>query len=229
MPIRRRCLVLLTASCALAAALVAAPAASESLTGRVEVREGGAVLSDPTATIVYFVADGPARKAAPTTATIETRGRRFHPQTIAVPVGSTVRFPNQDPIRHNVFSISPAGRFDLGLYGPGQGRARRFDHPGIVRLFCNVHRAMSAYVVVLDTPWHAAVDAEGRFSLTGLPEGSGTLHVWHPRCEPWSEPILIPAQGPIAVAIDATAPPVPAHLDKHGRPYPRDTDDEAYR
>lgn len=226
---RRRSIVRLTASCVFAAGLAAAPAAAESLAGRVEVRENGASLADPAGTIVYFVADGGSRRGTPITASIETRGRRFHPQTLAVPVGSTVRFPNQDPVRHNVFSISPASRFDLGLYGPGQGRSRVFDRPGIVRLFCNVHRAMSAYVVVLETPWYTNVDAGGAFLLAGLPAGPGTLHVWHPRCTPWSEPIAIPAEGPIAVTIEATAPPVPAHLNKHGRPYAQDGDDDAYR
>ena len=155
--------------------------------------------------------------------------RRFGPRTIAVPVGSTVRFANADPIRHNVFSVSPGNRFDLGLYGEGPGRAQRFDRPGLARIFCNVHRTMSAFVLVLETPFHTVPDAAGRFTLTGLPEGPGTLHAWHPRAEAWSRSLRVPVADPVAVTLEVTLPVVPPHLDKHGRPYREPADDERYR
>lgn len=69
-----------------------------------------------------------------------------------VPAGSTVRFPNQDSILHNVFSVSRANRFDLGLYRRGEGKSATFRQPGVVRVFCNVHHSMVAYVVVVETP-----------------------------------------------------------------------------
>src|SRR5262245_54120035 len=154
------------------------PVIAATLSGTLTLAERGEPVADAAAAIVYFVPEGEAKPSpAPVEAEIVMRDRRFSPRAVAVPLGSSVRFPNADPIRHNVFSVSPSGRFDLGLYGTGKGKAQRFDQPGLVRVFCNVHRSMSAFVLVLDTPFHATPEASGRFTLTGLPDGPGTLHV----------------------------------------------------
>jgi len=230
---RSRCLgpiagVIATALCG--ATLDPRPGAAATLTGVVQLRERGQAGADLAGALVYFTPDGGVNPPpAPVAAQIMTRDRRFTPRTIAVPVGSTIRFANSDPIRHNVFSVSPGNRFDLGLYGQGPGRVQRFDRPGVVRIFCNVHRTMSAFVLVLETPFHAAPDAQGRFELPGLPEGPGTLHVWHPRAEPWSHALRVPLGEPVTVTLEATLPVVPQHLDKHGQPYREPADDERYR
>lgn len=210
--------------------LGAARAPAATLSGTLVLQERGRPAADLAGAMVYFTPEAGVTPApAPVAAEIVMRDRRFNPRTIAVPVGSTVRFGNADPIRHNVFSVSPGNRFDLGLYGEGPGRAQRFDRPGLARIFCNVHRTMSAYVMVLDTPFHGTPDAAGRFTLEGLPEGPGTLHVWHPRADAWSRAVRVPVADAVMVTLEATLPVVPPHLDKHGRPYRETADDERYR
>lgn len=177
---------------------------------------------------MYFVPAQGARPGAPATAEIMTRNRQFLPRTIAVSPGSTIRFPNDDAVQHNVFSVSRSNRFDLGRYGKGRGRSQLLRSPGVVRVFCNVHRNMSATILVLDTPHHTQPGADGRFELVGVPAGSGTLHVWHPRAEPWSRTVDPSAADAVVIRLDATLPAVPSHLDKLGRPY-RDDPDETYR
>jgi hypothetical protein len=104
----------------------------------------------------------------------------------------------------------------------------RFDAAGLVRVFCNVHHAMAAYVLVLDTPYFAAPGPSGEFSLDGLPEGAGTLHVWHARSEPWSANLTLPATGPVTVPLAITRRRVPPHFDKSGRPYRESRGDRTY-
>ena len=213
------------ATCALALPAVAAAA---TLAGRVELRDQGRASPEVAAAIVYFVPAAGARPAPPVTAEIMTRNRQFLPRTIAVPTGSTIRFPNDDPVQHNVFSVSRANRFDLGRYGKGRSRSQTLQSPGVVRVFCNVHRHMSATILVLDTPHHAQPEADGHFELPGIPPGGGTLHVWHPRAQPWSQSLDPASPEPVIVRLEATLPAVPVHLDKLGRPY-RDDPDETYR
>ena len=210
-------------------AALCAPARAATVSGTLALTEHGEPVADAAAAIVYFVPEGGAKPSSTVEAEIVMRDRRFSPRAVAVPLGSSVRFPNADPIRHNVFSVSPSGRFDLGLYGTGRGKAQRFDQPGLVRVFCNVHRSMSAFVLVLDTPFHTAPDASGRFTLSGLPDGPGTLHVWHPRAEAWSRPLTVPFPDSLRVMLDVTLPAVPPHLDKHGQPYRDTPDDDRYR
>ena len=219
---------LVTVLCA--ATMGPGPGTAATLSGVLVLQERGQPTAGLAGALVYFTPEaGVQSPATPVAAEIVMRDRRFGPRTISVPVGSTVRFVNTDPIRHNVFSVSPGNRFDLGLYGEGPGRAQRFDRPGLARIFCNVHRTMSAFVLVLETPFHAEPDTAGRFTLSGLPEGPGTLHVWHPRAEAWSRSMRLPAPGPVMVTLEATLPTVPPHLDKHGQPYRDPTDDERYR
>jgi plastocyanin len=111
-------------------------------------------------------------------AVLDQRNLAFSPTVLAVSTGSTVRFPNNDRVLHNVFSFRDGKRFDLGLYPIGQVRDVKFDHAGVSRLFCNIHPAMAAYIVVVDSPYYAVTDREGKFSLSGVPYGQYTYHVW---------------------------------------------------
>jgi hypothetical protein len=148
-----------------------------------------------------------------------THRKRFDPRVLVVPVGSIVRFPNRDPILHNVFSISGGNAFDLGLIGGGEGGSARFVEAGVVRVFCNVHHRMVGYVVVVDTPFSTAPAPDGAFRLSGLPAGPGELVVWHERGEPLRQRVD-PASGPPpALRLELTRPLVPVHLNKLGRPY----------
>lgn len=201
---------------ALAAAL---PAAGEELRGRLELAGGG---GETAGAVVYFrpavaVPVSPPRQPYE----IVTRDKQFEPRVLALPVGGTVRFPNRDPILHNVFSVSGGNRFDLGLYRRGPGKEVTFREPGVVRVFCNVHHDMVAYVLVLDTPFHTTPAADGSFRLTGLPPGEGTLTVWHERAEPWSRALTLPRREEVAARLEITRPRVPSHRNKFGRAYRR--------
>jgi plastocyanin len=127
---------------------------------------------------IYIESEQPL-SATPVTAVIEQRGRRFLTQTVVVPKGSQVSFPNLDPIFHNVFSLSKARTFDLGNYPKGQTRIVKFRKPGFARVFCHLHPNMSAVVVVTPNDRATKPDAGGEYSIPNLPAGEHTLVVWH--------------------------------------------------
>jgi plastocyanin len=210
----------------------AGTAASATLTGTVQLLAGGKAVASGEVrdAVVYWSPDrGAATAPAPQPVEIAMREKEFLPPVVAVTRGSAVRFPNADPILHNVFSVSPENPFDLGLYGPGHGKSVRMDSPGLVRVYCNVHHAMAAHVLVLDTPHFVSPGPTGEFSLEGLPEGAGTLHVWHARAEPWSRVLTLPASAPVVVPLAITRRRVAPHFDKTGRPYRERRDDAGYR
>lgn len=111
-------------------------------------------------------------------------GETFIPHVLPIPVGSTVEFPNLDPIFHNVFSLSGARTFDLGRYPQGDSKSVTFDRPGIVPVFCHIHSDMSAIILVLDSPWYTVPDADRRYRISGIPAGAYTLVAWHERAVP---------------------------------------------
>ena len=120
-----------------------------------------------------------ALPAAPVTASLDQKNRRFVPDTLVVPAGSTVSFPNLDPIFHNVFSLSKPASFDLGNYPKDQTRAVQFPKPGIVFVGCHLHPNMGAVIVVAPNGWCAKAGPDGRFSLNHVPPGSYTIVAWH--------------------------------------------------
>jgi plastocyanin len=209
------------AAAGLLAGSVAAPAVE--LAGRVVLTEKGRPTTDATLdlrrALVWFEPAGKPPPLAPLEAEMATVRKQFQPQVLAVPVGSTVRFPNLDPILHNVFSVSGANGFDLGLVGGGKGKSATFREAGVVRVFCNVHHAMFGYVVVVATPFYGAPDALGAFRLERLPAGPGRLTVWHERGEPQVRDVVLPAPGPIEARIEITLPRVPRHKNKFGKSY----------
>ncbi|MBI2821073.1 MAG: carboxypeptidase regulatory-like domain-containing protein [Acidobacteria bacterium] len=109
---------------------------------------------------------------------IDQRHLRFTPRVLPIVVGTTVAFPNNDPVYHNVFSSSEARRFNLGTFPPGATRKVAFDRPGVVTILCNVHPEMLAYVVVLETPYYTRTDKKGGFRIANVPPGSYLLHFW---------------------------------------------------
>jgi len=104
----------------------------------------------------------------------------FQPRVLGVTVGTTVEFPNYDPIFHNAFSYSKAKRFDLGMYGKGKSASVTFDKPGVVQIFCDIHSSMSAWVYVVATAHVAQPDAGGEFVLRDVPAGTHEVEIWHP-------------------------------------------------
>ncbi|HWN86292.1 MAG TPA: hypothetical protein VNN99_14105 [Vicinamibacterales bacterium] len=142
-----------------------------------------AQLAPPTEVenVVVYLKDAPAGTVSPRRATIRQRGETFLPRVVAVPLGSTVDFPNDDPIFHNVFSLSRARTFNLGRFPRGESRAVRFDKTGIVKVFCDIHSHMAATVIVFSHPWFTVPDADGGFELDNLPAGSQQVTAWHER------------------------------------------------
>lgn len=152
---------------------------------------------------------------------IRQKGRRFDPALLAVTTGTTVEFPNDDVVFHNVFSLSRGNTFDLGSYGKGTSKQRTFDTPGLVKVHCNIHADMAAHVLVLQTPWHAVTAADGSWSIADLPDGEFTLRVWHPLIEEQRHRLVIVAgkATTLPLVVQETKDRV-QHTDKHGRSYP---------
>ncbi len=131
--------------------------------------------------VIVFVRDAARQAVPPTHTEIRQRNETFMPRVVAVTVGSEVSFPNDDPFFHNVFSLSRPRNFNLGRYPQGKTRRVRFERPGIVKVFCDIHSHMSATVMVFDHPFFAVPDEGGRFELDGLPPGDLEITAWHER------------------------------------------------
>jgi plastocyanin len=131
--------------------------------------------------VVVYVKDAPRTAVPVMHAEIRQRNENFVPRVVAVTVGSTVDFPNDDAIYHNVFSLSRTKTFDLGRFPKGKSRGERFDKPGLVKVFCQIHSHMSATVLVFDHPWFTIPDEEGTFELPAVPAGTHQITAWHER------------------------------------------------
>jgi hypothetical protein len=135
---------------------------------------------------------------------------------MAVPVGSTVSFPNYDQVFHNVFSISKSKAFDLGFYKSGETREMKFDKPGIVRLGCNLHASMAAYLIVVAAPHYVVVDKDGTFSFKALAPGKYKVQVWNERAgDPIDGEVEI-KEGENAKDFDLKSVPSGVSPDKFG-------------
>ena len=128
-------------------------------------------------------------------AVMDQRNERFVPHVLAVMVGSIVDFPNSDLTYHNVFSLSRAKRFDLGRYAAGKSKGVRMDRPGVVRVFCDIHSHMSAFVLVFNHPFFDVTDADGRFQLPSLPAGTYTLAAWYEGETRLTRSVSVPPAG----------------------------------
>jgi hypothetical protein len=110
---------------------------------------------------------------------MDQRNERFVPHVLPVMVGTVVDFPNSDRTYHNVFSLSRAKRFDLGRYASGRTKSLRMDRPGVIRVFCDIHSHMNAFILVFAHPFFDVTDSEGRFALANVPAGTYTVVGWH--------------------------------------------------
>jgi len=128
-------------------------------------------------------------------ARLNQRGEAFVPHVLAVVAGSTVEFPNSDITYHNVFSLSRTKPFDLGRYAAGHSRSIRFDRPGIVRVFCDIHSHMSAFILVFAHRYFAVTDDEGRYRLDNVPPGAYTVFVWNESIPLESRRAVVGEQG----------------------------------
>jgi plastocyanin len=197
--------------------------------GQLSLTSGGRPLRPQEAVdaVVYFRSAQPMAVSPPTQPFVMTTERKtFSPRVLPIPVGASVRFPNNDPILHNVFSTAKEANFDLGLYGKGEGESHTFTQPGVIRVFCNVHHAMVAHVLVMDTPLFVKPDAQGRFRLANVPEGPGELFVWHERSQLWRRAYVAGKDGDVTVPLELSKRKIPPHLNKFGQPYRRTRPDE---
>jgi plastocyanin len=206
------------ATSSLLAALVlfylgATPPVTGTLRGRVDVRQGTADrdrrpnpadLGMPTPigpvdrrSVVYL---DPAPRGAfderdEPRARIDQRNETFMPHVLAIVAGTTVDFPNSDLTYHNVFSLSRAKSFDLGRYAVGKSKSVRFERPGIIRVFCEIHSHMSAFILVFAHRYFAVTEPDGSFHMDNVPPGTYSVFVWNEALPLESRRVTVPESG----------------------------------
>ncbi|CAA9499846.1 MAG: Protein containing plastocyanin/azurin family domain [uncultured Sphingomonadaceae bacterium] len=165
----------------------------------------GAPLTDVVVTVHATGRPTPRPEGLPWGAQVVQRNIQFQPAVMLVPVGATVGFPNQDAVRHHVYSFSKPKRFELKLYGREAARTVTFDKPGTVTLGCNIHDRMRGFLRVVDTAWAGKSDARGRVAIDGVTPGAATITVWHgaarAKGQEASFAVVVPASGELARAI----------------------------
>ena len=126
---------------------------------------------------------------------LDQRNETFVPHVLAVTVGTVVDFHNSDRTYHNVFSLSKPKRFDLGRYAAGRSKSVRFDRPGVVRVFCDIHSHMNAFILVFAHRFFAVTGPEGEYRIDGLPPGVYSVAVWHPVLAGETRTVRVPEGG----------------------------------
>ena len=188
-------------------------------TVRIQAREG----VQPATAIVYAEPlDAPAPKK-PGAFKLTQKSKAFVPRVLAIPTGSSVSFPNEDSIFHNVFSMSPPTPFDLGLYRAGASKTQTFTSPATYRVFCNIHPQMTALIVVVPTPFVTLADTNGAFTLA-LPPGRYKLTAVSERASAVSSELKVGVSAATApeLTLDESQYIAPARKNKYGQDYPKD-------
>lgn len=193
------------------------------IAGRVDlVEKGGKKATDLSDVVVYL--ESSKAKAKPGKEVVTMKSKAFSPHAVVIGTGTTVEFPNEDPILHNVFSVSGEG-FDLGLYKRPKSGSRTFDKPGVYTLYCNIHPQMSATVVVRDSPFFAKAAKDGAFRIEGVPAGEYKLIAFHERSgEGTPLAVKVPATGETTatLSLDAASYKRVQHKNKFGKDYGRE-------
>jgi plastocyanin len=216
----RRCAVLTISI------LVSGVAASAPVSGKVEMLEKGkvkrAVVRDVLVYLEGVRAEFPASLRR-RSVSITSREKTFEPHVEVVPLNGLVSFPNVDDIMHNVFSLSKGNRFDLGLYKSGAKKDFTFVAPGLVRIYCNIHPQMSAFLQVMENPYFAWTTPDGGFIIDNVPPGNYRLKAWHEEGEA-SQALSVTESGAtgLVVPIDVSGFAKRPHLNKFGKPYKRE-------
>lgn len=197
------------------------PAAKPSAVSVTGVVTGGGEHGPGGAVVVLRRANGPTpRPRATRVRAVVQKDKRFMPHVLAVPLGATVEFRNDDDFFHNVFSISKPNDFDLGLYKSGAQREQVFSTPGPVHLLCNIHSAMNGWLYVSDSPWFAQADAQGRFTVKAVPPGAWEVEVWHEwSTQPVKQVVTVSSgMAPLSLAVAGDRRPPAFVPDKSGKP-----------
>ena len=191
----------------------ASSAANGVIRGRVELRQGSAdggarvsvsdlgmgalhapvdrrsvVYLDPAPRAAFDVREEPRPR-------LDQRNETFVPHVLAIVAGTTVDFPNSDHTYHNVFSLSKTKSFDLGRYAVGRSKSVRFDKPGIVRVFCDIHSHMSAFILVFAHRYFSVADPDGSYRLENVPPGTYNVVAWHEAASLESRRVVVPDAG----------------------------------
>jgi plastocyanin len=201
--------------------------------GRITILEKDNKPSPDLGAAVLYI-EGPAAvpAAAPATVDVAINDKVYVPRVVVTPAGSTVRFPNHDPFNHNVFSVSEPNQFDLGLYGRGEARSSTFAHPGLVRVYCNVHPRMVAYIVVTANRHYVQPGSDGSFVIDNVAPGRYKLHVWHERIAAEVVKDIVVAAGTagsdLQIVLNARGYRWQPHKNKYGRDYPTSAGRERY-
>ena len=176
-------------------------------------------LRTPENVMVYLSKAPPAAgDLSKTKLSMDQRNLEFIPHVLPVLVGSTVQFPNNDKVDHNIFSMSRTKKFNLGSYKPGENKTMVFDKPGIVEIRCDVHAEMAAYILVMKTPYFAVTDKKGHFEIpdpdylkqtgleipSGLSAGKYTVKTWHEKLKSQKKSVVVPDSGDVSVKLDLT-------------------------
>ncbi len=194
------------------------------VSGRITIlEEPGKVATDVGSTVIFLepIAGGKGM-AGTADVHIAMQSKQFVPRVRVVTAGSRVNFPNQDPFRHNVFSNTPGGTFDLGLYPRGSARSASFRRVGVYPIFCNIHSRMSAFVVAVPTSQFTQAQADGSWAIEGVTPGKYVLHVWHERAPERTREIVVAGsalQG-LDAQLDARGWRPLSHKNKFGHDYP---------
>jgi plastocyanin len=204
------------------------PPPPAELVGRVELKNAKGELAPAPGSIVWLPGTPASGSARPT---LTSRDKRFEPHVLAVTRGTTVSFPNVDRIYHNVFSLTPGHAFDLGLYRKGASRTFRFEKPGLVSVYCNIHPDMAAYLMVLEDAAFGMTGEDGRYRIGGLPAGRWTVRLWNERGGEREERVALApgARQTLDLVLDASKYRRIQHKNKYGKDYPPVTrDDDRY-
>lgn len=181
---------------------------------------GGGALGPGGAVVVLRRIGGPTPRPKPAKGkVVAQKNKTFVPRVLAVPVGTSVEFKNEDEISHNVFSLSKGSDFDLGLYKGGNSRAQQFDNPGPVQLLCNIHSSMVGYVYAVDSPWFAQADASGAFAIKGVPAGEYVLEAWHEAASaPTRQTVKVDGDAKVSLTVGGDRTQSGFVPDKYGKP-----------
>jgi plastocyanin len=153
-------------------------------------RRRSVVYLDPAPRAAFDVRDEPRAR-------LDQRNETFIPHVLAIVAGTTVDFPNNDRTYHNVFSLSQTTSFDLGRYAAGRSKSVRFDKPGIVRVFCDIHSHMSAYILVFSHRYFAVTDEQGRYRIDNVPPGTYNVVAWNEALEPQTRRVTVSETGDV--------------------------------
>ena len=219
---------LLAAGLFAATVLPAAAAGFGTVEGRVVLTDSGSARSDASGVVVWVEGLHSAPPAAGKEPQMRSLHKKFVPRVVAVGTGEAVAFPNDDGIFHNVFSVSGDNHFDLGLYRRGKSKEKKFETPGLVRVYCNIHPQMIGYVRVVDSSFYAVTQEDGAFRFENVPEGAHTIKAWFDEAGEASAPVSVRpgARVSAGLTLDASGYKPQPHKNKYGQDYPPPPPDE---